>query len=298
MSDEPTTGRAVPTPNTQRIPFGFTSPSGNRVRIHAGNAVLGFSALRGAAKVQWLMTSGASHTAERLWARSVRRLLRVNLEISGADNIKTDTQYIVMPLHEGFMDVPMLLHLPLDLRFTVRQELFAEPALSSYLKATGQIAVPDEPSVSSLRAMYQGIGDAIGAGASVVVFPQGSILGIEVAFQYGAARLAKHFGLSVLPVAIAGTHTVWEFPYSQTVRLDRSVKMTVFEPIPAGNITTTSFREAERSIKRSALKSGAPARRFVPERDGWWDSYDFEIDPDFPELLERVQARRSSSSHQ
>jgi 1-acyl-sn-glycerol-3-phosphate acyltransferase len=228
----------------------------------------------------------------------VRRLLRIDLRISGVEHIKTGTQYLVVPLHEGFMDVPTLLHLPLDLRFTVREELFDEPALRPYLKATGQIAVPDEPSVGSLRSMYQGVGDAVGAGSSVVVFPQGSVLGIEVAFRYGAARLAMHFNLPMLPAAIAGTHRVWEFPYSQTVRLDESVSMTVLEPIPASDLTDTRFRDVERAMKRSALASGPPVRRFVPERDGWWDEYDFAIDPDFPNLLTRVEARRSSSSHQ
>ena len=228
----------------------------------------------------------------------MKKVLRINLNITGTKHIAPDTQYIVMPLHEGFMDVPTLLHLPLDLLFTVREELFAEPALRSYLRSTGHIAVPDDPSMSSLRAMYGEIEEAIGTEASVVVFPQGSILGIEVAFEYGAARLARHFGLPILPVAIAGTHTVWEFPFSQTVRLDRSVSMTVFAPIPPSDITPSNFREVERSIKRSALGSDAEVRRFDPKRDGWWDAYDFEIDPDFPDLLTKVQARRGFSRHQ
>jgi len=39
--------------------------------------------------------------------------------------------------------------------------------------------------------------------------------------------------------------------------------------------------------------SNAPARRFVPERDGWWDEYRYEIDPDFPELAAQLAERRS-----
>ena len=47
-------------------------------------------------------------------------------------------------------------------------------------------------------------------------------------------------------------------------------------------------------MKDLALQDGmAPVRRFVPERDGWWDGYAFEIDPDFPELAAAIEARRS-----
>jgi hypothetical protein len=36
----------------------------------------------------------------------------------------------------------------------------------------------------------------------------------------------------------------------------------------------------------------APPRRFVPERDGFWDDYAYEIDPAFPELAERIARHR------
>lgn len=287
-----------PTPDIERVPFGFSSERRSRVRILSGYALLGFASLRGAAKVQRFLSPRVSSSTESLWARCVIRALRIRLDISGVEHIEPNTQYLVMPLHEGFMDVPTLLHLPLDLRFTVRQELFSEPALSSYLRATRQISVPENPSVRDLRAMYHQVSEAIDDGASVVVFPQGSILGIEVAFQQGAARLARHFGLPILPVAIAGTHRVWEFPYSQTARLDQEVTMTVFKPIDSADLTEARFRAIEQEVKTSALNSSPRERRFVPERDGWWDEYVFEIDTDFPELLARVEARRSSSAHQ
>ncbi len=35
-----------------------------------------------------------------------------------------------------------------------------------------------------------------------------------------------------------------------------------------------------------------PPRRYVPERDGYWDGFAFEIDPDFPVVADAVNAHR------
>jgi len=42
--------------------------------------------------------------------------------------------------------------------------------------------------------------------------------------------------------------------------------------------------------------TSAPARGFDPDRDGWWDDYQYEIDPDFSELTSRLARRRAGSA--
>ena len=39
----------------------------------------------------------------------------------------------------------------------------------------------------------------------------------------------------------------------------------------------------------------SPPRRFVPEVDGYWEGYAYEIDPMFPELARKVQRHREGS---
>jgi hypothetical protein len=49
----------------------------------------------------------------------------------------------------------------------------------------------------------------------------------------------------------------------------------------------------EKEMKRIALEDlAAPARRFLPEVDGYWDDYRYDIDPAFPELEAQVAAHR------
>ncbi len=236
----------------------------------------------------------ARHWAERRWAAMTRRFLRLRVDVSGLEHIDPTQQYVVVPLHEGFVDAVLLLGLPLDLRFTVRDELFEWRHLGRYLRRTGQVVIPTGSSVAALRHLYGEAEATFDRGESLVVFPQGSILGIETAFQRGAFRVAERFGRPLLPVVITGTHLVWEHPYSPRLRYSQPVSIRVLEPIAASNLRGRT-RQIEREMKSVALGQGmATARRFVPERDGWWDGYTYEIDPDYPELAAAVAARRNA----
>ena len=236
----------------------------------------------------------ALHWAERRWAAMAGRFLGLEVDAAGFDHIDPDEQYVVMPLHEGFVDAVLLLGMPLDLRFTVRDELFEWRHLGRYLGRTGQLVISTGSSVSMLRHLYREAATTFARGESLVIFPQGSILGIEAAFQRGAFRVAERFDRPVLPVVITGTHRVWEHPYSPTLRYRQPVSVRVLDPI-AGNVAVRQARRIERETKAIAFQFGmAPVRRFVPERDGWWDGYAFEIDADFPELAAAVAARRET----
>jgi len=215
----------------------------------------------------------ALHRAERRWAAMARRHLRLELATSGIENVDPGEQYVVMPLHEGFVDAVVLLILPLQLRFTVRDELLEWRHLGRYLRRTGQLVIPTGSSVSMLRHLYHEAEATFDRGESLVIFPQGSILGIEAAFQRGAFRVAERFERPILPVVITGTHRVWEHPYAPTVRYGQPVSVRVLEPVP-GDVAAPLARRIEQEMKAIALRTDmAPVRRFVPERDGWWDGY-------------------------
>lgn len=234
----------------------------------------------------------ALHRAERTWARAARRLLRVDVDLRGSEHIEPGQQYVVLPLHEGFLDAVIVLHLGLAVRFVARDELFDWPALGRYLRATHQIIAPTEPDTGGLRRLLADVDRAVADGLSPVIFPQGSVLGIEVAFAPGAFRLVARAGLPVLPVVITGTHRVWEHPFTNTLRYGCPVSVRVLPPLPAAKAVSSRVA-LEREMKRTALAPGmAPARRYVPDRDGYWDGYAFEIDPAFPEVAAAVAKHR------
>jgi 1-acyl-sn-glycerol-3-phosphate acyltransferase len=68
--------------------------------------------------------------------------------------------------------------------------------------------------------------------------------------------------------------------------------MEVLPPLPVGH-ALEGMTASQAQMKTLALgNSLAPARRFAPERDGFWDDYRYEIDPSFPALAEEVALHR------
>lgn len=235
------------------------------------------------------------HAMERQWAEAVRGFLRIRLRIDGWDNVDPSESYVVTPLHEGFADVLALLTLPLDLRFVARDELFEWPTLGRYLRDSSQIVVPTSAGRTAYRELLRRSAAVFATGESLVLYPQGAILGIESAFWPGAFRLAANFDRPVLPVVLTGSHRVWEYPYSPLLRFGQTMTMQVLEPItPTQAVGEAS--DLEREMKQLALASSVPPRRFDPEVDGYWDDYDYEIDPDFPQVAELVARHRAGRS--
>ena len=233
------------------------------------------------------------HRMERVWARVAVRLLGIDLHISGLENVDPAQSYVIVPLHEGFADVIALLHLPVGIRFVARDELTGWKVLGRYLRESGQIVVDPESPIASYRRLLSTAPDVLAAGDSVVVFAQGTILGIESAFSAGAFRLAARSERPVLPIVLSGSHRVWDHPFSPRVLFGQKITLEVMPPI-APEDATRSMADLEVRMKQKALASTPGPRRFVPERDGWWDEYRYEIDPAFTELLRRVDDHRAA----
>lgn len=144
---------------------------------------------------------------------------------------------------------------------------------------------------SSLRCMRAS--PILSSGESLVVFPQGRILGIEIDFKLGPFALARALGHPILPVAVTGGHRVWEHPFTPRLRYGERASLQVLPPIAADLVQACRADdlrcEVQRRLKATALSGGMPPpRRFVPGRDGYWDGYDFKIVPAFSDLAEEV----------
>ena len=224
------------------------------------------------------------------------RLLGLRIRINGLEHIDPEERYVVVSLHESFADGLALLHLPLSFTAVARDELATFPVLGGHLARGRHLFIRPERPVPAARTFLRGARAAIEAGESVLLFPQGSILGIEIAFQPGAFNLAGRLGRPVLPVVVTGGHRVWEHPFSPTLRTNQSMSLIVLPPIPADE--ALSRRGAiERRMKQLALAGATPPRRFDPSRDGYWDDYRYEIDPTFPDLAQRIATHRALQPH-
>ena len=233
------------------------------------------------------------HKAISAWAKMTVRFLDMQVNVKGLQHVDPDQTYVVAPLHEGFADPLLLTRLPLRLRYLVRDELFDWAHLGRFLRTSGQIEVATQSGARELRELLGYCRDLLDQGESLVVFPQGSILGVEVAFTRGAFVLADRLARPLLPIVMTGTHRVWEHPYSPRLRYGQNVSMSVLPPVATGE-AVASMSEVESQMKTIALENtNAPVRHFDPERDGYWDGYTYEIDKRFPEVAALVESHRA-----
>jgi 1-acyl-sn-glycerol-3-phosphate acyltransferase len=231
------------------------------------------------------------HAQERAWCAEAASAIDLTVDVSGLDRIDPTQRYIVAPLHEGFLDLVALQHLPLDMAYTATDELFSWQFLGPYLEASRQTSISPINGAAAYRSLLGASDEADAHDESLVVFPQGSVLGIEVAFHRGAFRLAERSGLPLLPVVLTGAATVWDYPFSTTLRFGGTIRLEVLPPMPSDEAVAAADT-IEREMKERALLADPGPRRFDPARDGWWDGYRYEIDPSFPEVLEAVAQHR------
>lgn len=242
------------------------------------------------------LAAAASHDErDRLlarWSAELVDALDLIVDVGGLELLGAGP-YVVVSLHEGLVDVPVLLNtISLPLTFVARASLDEELPVKGLLAASGQIVInPEAP--SSLRAMLRGAAQVAAQGRSIATFPQGSVLGIETAFQPGPRFVAQHLDLPVLPVAIWGSAAAWDHPFSSRVRRGVKVRVEVLEPRLIS--TRAQYRQMERELKAIALTDNAVTpRRYLPSRDGYWDGFNFDIDPDFAELAADVARHRGT----
>ncbi len=228
--------------------------------------------------------------ALRRWSVEALEALDVRLQLTGLAHIAPDQAYLVVALHEGLLDVPLLLQLPLPMTFVARADLAREEPTARLLHAGRQILInPEAP--SALRIVLRDARRLQLQGRSTVLFPQGSVLGVETSFQQGALVVARRLDLPVLPVVLAGSHRIWEHPFTPRVRRRQPVHMEVLAPRPV--TTAVEYRALEREMKRRALENPwASPRRYVPARDGYWDGFRFDVDPDFTAVADQVSRHR------
>ena len=264
----------------------------------------------------WLMAGNRSRflpwqeqpAALRHACTGLSQALGTTLEISGLEHIQgghiqgkqgQGGPFVVLPLHEGHLDFVSLFQLPIPLRFVARLETMRWPVIGPIMRDSGSIEVSPERGLSSYRAMLRQAKPIFDRGESLVVFPQGSICGLEIEFQPGAFRLAKHYGLPILPVVLSGSHSIWDFPFNPFLHGRGRVCMEILEPIPASVVAADPEAvrvDLKRRMKARALESDfVPPRRYDPDRDGYWDGYLLEIDPDFTDLHAKVAAHRAKN---
>lgn len=158
--------------------------------------------------------------------------LAFRLKTSGRENLPRTGPAILASNHASFLD-PILIGLRArrPVRFLVSQEFYRDPRLRALLRWLGTIPVGGD---ASMIRSFRHIAEIARGGGLLGIFPEGGITrdGAMKPFRAGAAVIAMHLGVPVIPIHIHGTfealprHAKWPRFVPVTLRFGEPIPVT------------------------------------------------------------------------
>ena len=174
--------------------------------------------------------------APRWWARLALRVGGVRIRLHNVERMQTGEPRIYVSNHVSWFDVWALAAVLPRYKFVGKAELFRIPIFGRAARAAGMIAIERENRKSAFES-YRVAAERIRAGASVVVFPEGTrgrTYGLRQ-FKKGPFVLAVAAGVPIVPTIVHGTLEVMSRD-SFRVR-SGVVDIHFLEPIDAEGLT-------------------------------------------------------------
>ena len=174
--------------------------------------------------------------APRWWAALALRVAGVRIRLHNVERMQTGEPRIFVSNHVSWFDVWALAAVLPRYKFVGKAELFRIPIFGRAARTAGMIAIERENRKSAFES-YRLAAERIHAGASVVVFPEGT-RGRTYAlrpFKKGPFVLAVAAGVPIVPTIVHGTLEVMSRD-SPRVR-SGVVDIHFLEPIDAEGLT-------------------------------------------------------------
>ena len=156
--------------------------------------------------------------------------------------------YVVVANHESFVDILLISHLPMEMKWLSKAEFFKIPLVGWMMRLAGDIPVVRGERESAIEALAQ-CRDRLDKRVSVMIFPEGtrSVSGELAAFKDGAFSTAIAAGVPVLPLAVHGTKTALR---KHDWRLGSShAEVRVLEPISTDGLTAADVATLREQVR-------------------------------------------------
>ena len=162
--------------------------------------------------------------------------------------------YVVVSNHESFVDILLISHLPWEMKWLSKAELFRVPILGWMMQLAGDVPVKRGFGPSAVEAMAR-CREVLGRKVSVMIFPEGtrSATADLLPFKDGAFRLAVEAGVPILPLVVSGTGPAlrkhdWRFGRSAaTVR--------VLPPVETAGLTIEQVPELRERVRSLIVRA-------------------------------------------
>src|ERR671914_804493 len=164
--------------------------------------------------------------------------------------------FVVVSNHESFADILLISHLPWEMKWLSKAELFRIPVMGWMMWLAGDIPVKRGVGPSAIEAMER-CRTVLRRRVSVMIFPEGtrSRTAELLPFKDGAFRLAIEAGVPILPLALYGTRTALP---KHDWRFGRSVaEVRVLEPIETAGLTLADVPHLKARVRQLIVETRA-----------------------------------------
>lgn len=167
----------------------------------------------------------------RAWSQQLVRIMGMDVEITGLENLKPGQHYIFAGNHRSYSDTPALLSkLPGNFRFMAKEGLFKIPLMGHHLQLAGHIPVSLVNPREALKSLHRAAEMIKARPVSVLIFPEGGRTdGALEPFKEGAAIIGIKSGVPIVPFGLIGTREVLPM-HGVTIRGGK-VKIHLGQPI-------------------------------------------------------------------
>ncbi len=186
----------------------------------------------------------------RWMMRVGRRILGIDLVVTGLDRLDRGTPYVFMSNHLSFLDGPLLMTiLDRPARVIVKRFVFRIPILGLGMRFSGYVPLDREGAGAGRRSIARAAQWIKENGYSFLIYPEGtrSFDGKLLRFRRGGFFLALESGAPIVPVSIKGTYEL--MPRGKWLVRKGPVQITFHEPIPVTGLTVEMIPELMDRVK-------------------------------------------------
>jgi 1-acyl-sn-glycerol-3-phosphate acyltransferase len=147
------------------------------------------------------------NSIERAFTKITFKLIGINIDIKGLENIPDKEPVIFVSNHQSFLDIKLsIAAIPRNFSFISKDIIFKIPILGKYMRTSGHIAIRRNNERDAYATLNEVV-KKLDGGKSVVIFPEGtrSANGKLGEFKRGVSAIILRSGRKVVPAAIIGS---------------------------------------------------------------------------------------------
>ena len=203
-----------------------------------------------------LSDGGAIHRLARIWVRGnfalLRVLCRLDYRVTGQEHIPAGP-CIIAAKHQSAWDT-MIFEILFDRpSYVLKRELTEIPLFGKAIQLAGNVVVDRSGGSKTLRAMVADARQAVEAGRSIAIFPEGTRTkpGQHLRYHPGVAALYRELAIPVLPVAL-NSGLFWGRKHF--LKHPGTIQLAFLEPIEPGLDRSAFMAELEQRIEGASMR--------------------------------------------